>query len=328
MKNKVWLTALALLGLSYGCGGCGESVPKLYTQKAVSCGTFIEVTTPDPRAFALVFPEIRRLCSVFNFYDSASELSRINASFDEEVRVSGEMIELLLSAKEVYAMTDGAFDVSAGGLYSFWKDRIHHPQKQALFPSAEEVRQLRETSGMEYIDIDPRKKTVRVRKKGIQIDLSGIAKGYCVDKVIQVLKRHGIKSCLINSGGEIYCLGTIGKEPWRVGVQDPSRSDVTGEAVTLSDSALATSGGYEQFFTYNGQEYCHIVNPKTGYPVSGKSISTTALAPTLTLADALATAFFVMGKEKVKAFVEAHPGAVQAIIIEKDATGTKTYHYR
>lgn len=325
-KNKAWLFVLVLLELS---SGCGKSAPKLYTQKAALCGTFVQVTTPDRRAFALVFPEMRRLCKAFNFYDSASELSRINASFDEEVVVSDEMIEVLLLAKEVHVLTEGAFDVSSGALYAFWKDSIHHPEKPVVFPSAEKIRQLRDLSGMGYIDIDARKKTVRIRKKGIKIDLSGIAKGYCVDKAIQMLKQHGVKSCLINSGGEIYCLGALGNNAWRVGIHNPLTMAVSEESVALSDAALATSGGYEQFFTYNNQEYSHIINPKTGYPVTGNLVSATARASTLAFADALATAFFVMGKERVSAFVASRtPKDIQAVIIEKDASGTKTYHYR
>ncbi len=324
MRQKIVMSVL-LLSLA----GCGRTPrEKLYTETAVLCGTFAEIKSPRKEALGIAFEEMRRLCAVFNFYDAQSELSKINDSYNEEVSVSPEMIEVLRLAKEVYLMTGGAFDVSCGALFGYWKNIIRSPETTREFPDPETIKRLREQSGMDFIEINRQRNTVKLHKKGITIDLSGIAKGYIVDKAIEKVKKKGISSCIINCGGDLYCLGTFQGKPWEVGIRDPRNPRQYFTIVPAVDAAIATSGNYEQFFTRQGKKYSHLIDPKTGYPVAGATASSTVIAPTLALADGLATGFFVMGPDKVRAFINAHQGWVRAILVEEDHDGRKRHYFR
>lgn len=324
MRQKI-VAALLLLS-ACGCGKLHQE--KLYTQTAVLCGTFVEISSPEQKALPIAFHEIQRLCAVFNVYDAHSELSRINNSYNAEITVSPEMAEVLSLSKELYRMTDGAFDVSSGKLFQYWKDMIRGVQGIPRVPESRTVTGLKADTGIDCIEINRERRSVTLRKKGVTIDLSGIAKGYIVDRAIGALRKQGVASCLINSGGDMYALGTIRGKPWKIGVRDPDDARRYIDTFSVTNAGMATSGDYEQSFMLDGKRYSHIINPKTGFPAANNLVSTTVIAPNLTLADALATAFFVMGKEKTQEFMNTHKNLVVAVLEEKDAHGRKTYYCR
>ena len=138
---------------------------------------------------------------------------------------------------------------------------------------------------------------VKFKVLGAKIDLGAIAKGFAVDCAIRKLKEQGISSCLINAGGDIYCLGDKSGKPWKVALQNPRQSGLL-DHLKLKDRAVATSGDYQQFFIKGSKRYSHILDPRTGYPADRGVISSTVVAPDCLTADALATAIFVIGKDK------------------------------
>lgn len=154
----------------------------------------------------------------------------------------------------------------------------------------------------------------------LSYDLGGIAKGYATDSVLDVLKEHGIKSAMINLGGNIYALGKKnGNNPWDVAVKNPESNENYLGILHISDKCVITSGGYERFFEEDGKTYHHILDPRTGYPADSNLLSVTIVNDNPTLADALSTALFVMGEDKAVEFWKAHSDLFDCILMNKDS---------
>lgn len=305
---SLWLVVCSLLV------GCSQA---LHKNTYVISGTYLEVVSSNPRAGLIVYDEFRRLDKIFNAYDTSSELFRLNSTYGISFKASKEMIELLELSKQLYDLTGGAFDVSCGSLYSFWKDLTKNKKIDAL-PSPEKIESLLERGSYDYIKVDPKEGTVLITKEGLKIDLAGIAKGYMVDRAILKLMEKGIKSALINAGGDIYCLGRRQGKPWVVGIRDPRQVSKVITNQELFNEAVATSGNYEQFFEFKNKRYSHIINPKTGYPVQNNILSVSVVAKNCTTADSLATAFYIMGEEKAEAFLSKNPSTIRVYIITKN----------
>ena len=295
-----------------------------YKKTFVISGTYLTVTSPDKRASGIVYDEFKRLNKIFNIYDKNSEVSRLNNTYNRPFGVSDEMIELISLSKELYRITGGYFDVSKGRDYSFWKDVIAGKEKIKTVSSSE-VSDLTKEGGMEYIKVDRKDKTVIISKRGLLLDFSAIAKGYMVDKAAMRLRKAGVKSALINAGGDIYCLGKDSGKPWKIGIKEPSAKGGIIDTVFLSDEAAATSGDYEQFIDYKGRRYSHIINPKTGYPVNNGVVSVTVVTKNCTSADGLATAFFAMGPDNIKDFLSKVPYTMKIFVVVKTGGKEKIY---
>lgn len=292
----------------------------LYKKKFVILGTYLEITSPDKEAAVIVYREVKRLDKVFSSYDLESELALLTNTYNKPFKCSDELIEILKLSKEVYNSTDGAFDVSCGVLFKFWKTLITKGEVKEL-PAKEKIMELKDKCGMENIVINEIDKTVIIKKKGLKIDLGGIAKGYAVDKACQKLKEKGIVNALINAGGDIYALGTNQGNPWKIGIQDPGLLGGIIETQILIDEGMATSGDYEQFFEFGGKRYSHLIDPRTGYPVENKIVSVSVITKNCTTADSLATAFSVMGVEETKRFLDKNPSTMRIFIVTKDEKG-------
>lgn len=303
--------------------GIGCAKP-LYKKKFIILGTYLEVSSPDRRAAKIVYREFRRLDKIFNIYDKRSELSRLNRTYNEPFKASDELIELLQLSENIYNLSEGAFDVTYGSLYKFWK-RLIRDGKPNKFPTPEVIAKIKEAGGMDGLEVYPKKGVVIIKKKGLTIDLSGIAKGYMVDKAISRLKEKDINNALINAGGDIYCLGMNAKSPWEVGVQDPEMlSEILGVQV-LMDEAIATSGGYEQFFTFKGKEYSHLIDPRKGYPIDNDLISVSIISKNCTTADSLATTFSILGLEGIEKFLSENSSTMKVFLV-RSVDGNKHIH--
>jgi thiamine biosynthesis lipoprotein len=230
------------------------------------------------------------------------------------VNVSQEMIEVLLIAKDAYALTQGALDVSQGALYEFWKDIIKKGGLEAL-PAQDKISSLQSRAGIEYIIVDPHNQTVTIRKKGLKIDLGALAKGYMIDKAVQQLKRAGVRSVLINAGGDMYCLGLNKSRHWKVGLRNPYKKHQFVTTFELTNEALATSGDYEQFFKINEQRYSHLINPFTGYPVRNSIVSVSVVGGNCVSADAFATAFYILGTKGIEEFLARVPSTMKVYVM-------------
>ncbi|MCK5393111.1 MAG: FAD:protein FMN transferase [Candidatus Omnitrophica bacterium] len=307
------LTAVSFLALT----SCSNP---LYKKKFIILGTYLEITSADKEAANIVYQEVKRLDKIFSSYDLESELTLLTSTYNEPFKCSDELIEILKLSKDMYKLTNGAFDVSCGVIFKFWKTLITQGEVKAL-PSQEKIKELREKCGIENIVINETEKTVVLKKKGLMIDLGGIAKGYIVDKACQKLKEKGIYNALINAGGDLYALGTNNGNPWKIGIQDP---DILGgiiETQILIDEGIATSGDYEQFFEFEGKRYSHLIDPRTGYPAENKIVSVSVITKNCTTADSFATAFSVMGVEATKVFLTKNVSTMRIFVVTKDEKG-------
>jgi len=281
---------------------------ELYRDNRVTMGTFVEVTSPDKRAAGIVFAEIKRVEDLLSKYKPDSEVAKLNTM--GKLEVSPDTLYIIKKAKEFWVLTDGAFDITVGPLMDLWG----FTEKRYYLPKEEEIKDTLNLIGSDKIILNEGQNLVKFKTSGIKIDLGAIAKGYTIDCAVKRLKEKNIKSCLINAGGDIYCLGDNFGKPWSIAVQDPGGKDFL-DYLKLKDKAIATSGDYEQYFIKDNKRYAHIFNPQTGYPAESGVVSVTVIAPDALTADALATSIFVLGKEKGEALVKKFPD-VEVKVIE------------
>ena len=265
-------------------------------------GTTVETTarTTDvnlcKQAFISEYTEMQRIENLLSCEKDSSEISAINrASGLYPVKVSEETLEMLKRAKAYCKKYNGVFDVTIGPLSDLWG---FSSDKEIVLPKDKTIKSLDKLVNYKYLEINEKDTTVFLKKKGMSIDLGGIAKGYAIDRGSEVLKKWGITNFILNAGGDIYVSGTKDKETlWKVGIKHPRKTNDLVAEFNLKDYAVATSGDYERFKIINGIRYHHILNPATGYP-GRLSQSSTVLALTAEEADATATYVFLIGWEK------------------------------
>jgi thiamine biosynthesis lipoprotein len=278
-------------------------------------GTTIQVQAwhADPsiarRGIEAVVAEMHRIDAQMSTYKDDSELSRINTRAAEQtVPVSDELAALIARALEFSELTEGAFDVtyaSVGYLYDF---------RLGVHPDARSLEEALPGVNFRHVILDRERGTVAFDRKGVRIDLGGIAKGYAVERGADILRAHGIEHAQIGAGGDTRLLGDRRGRPWIVGVRDPrDRSRIVAQ-LPLVDEAISTSGDYERYFEQEGQRFHHIIDPGTGTSARGvRSVS--IIGPDATLTDALSTGVFVMGVEQGLELVNRLTG-VEAVIVD------------
>ncbi|MFA4948373.1 MAG: FAD:protein FMN transferase [Candidatus Krumholzibacteriia bacterium] len=312
------ILALALAANLILCAACAPRAP--YTKETFVMGTKAWVTIagmsdPDAeRAAQTAFREMYRIESVMSTWRPSSEISRLNAdSSGTPCAVSRELFSLIDSALFYSRATSGAFDVTIRPLVRLWG---FQGGTAALPPDAEIARAM-SLVGFGKIALDPSRSTIAL-PPGMQIDLAGIAKGYAVDRCVAVLAGLGVRSALVNIGGNIFAMGAPpGEQGWKIGVRDPKGGLETVGTLILRDEAVATSGNYENFVEIEGRHYGHIIDPRTGRPVS-RVLSATVVAPTGLASDALSTGLFVLGPDDARAVVERLAGVAALFAMADD----------
>jgi len=284
---------------------------KLYRQSKVMMGTFVEVISKDRQAPDIVFTEIDRIEKLLSKYIADSEVARLNQSGASEVSL--ETMYILRKSKEFWLMTEGKFDITVGPLLDLWG----FSQKNYQLPTKRQISAVMPLIGSDKIIFQDENNLVKFKIPGMKVDLGAIAKGFALDCAVKKLKENGIKSCLINAGGEVFCLGDRFGYPWVIAIQNPRDADLL-EYLEIRDQAVATSGDYQQFFIIDDRRYAHIFNPKTGYPADSGVISVTVIANDSLTADALSTSIFVLGKKEGLKLLKNFPGTKAMIIEEKD----------
>lgn len=266
----------------------------------------------QPRIEAL----LERVNDLMSTYRPQSELSRFNRhASTEPFPVSPETALVVRRALEIGEATGGAFDATLGPVIDLWG--FDDQGRREAPPSDEELAKARARVGLEKVRVegDALVKT----QPDVDLNLSGIAKGYGVDVVHALVREAGFTDVLVDIGGEVRASGrNVGGDAWRLGVNVP-RSGADPEAVLVvvpvDDAALATSGDYRNFFEAGGRRYSHIIDPTTGAPVTHQLVSVSVLAKDATTADALATAGLVLGEEKTRqVLAERFPG-VEALFV-------------
>lgn len=317
-----FMAAVLTAGMFTGCSKKEEKAKETEaSQKAAAdvfaMDTYMTVTaygSKSQQAVKKAEKEIKRLDSMWSTGKKNSEINRLNRK--KELKVSDETISLLKTASSVWEETDGAFDITIYPLMKLWG----FPTKQYQVPKDSAIREILSSGvGMGYVKIGKDGNTVKLGSK-TEIDLGGIAKGYTSQKISKIFKECGVKSGVVSLGGNVQ---TIGKKTdgqyWKVGIQSPNESmDMVG-TYQAADEAVITSGGYERYFEKNGKVYHHILDPETGRPSQKDLISVTVISKDGTLADALSTTLFIMGKEKALKFWKKNSDKINMILVDKDS---------
>jgi thiamine biosynthesis lipoprotein len=241
-------------------------------------------------------------------YRTTSEVSCLNReAFARPLRVEAGLFDLLERAARIHRETDGAFDITAGALIKAW-GFYRGPRR---VPSDEERARALARVGMQWVTLEPARRSVRYLRPGLEINLGGIGKGYALDRVAQQLTSDwGASSAFLHGGySSVYAIGCAPNDErgWQVGVTHPWDPRRRVARVWLRDRALGNSAATFQHLEYNGRKLGHVLDPRTGWPASGIA-SASVLAPSAAEADALSTAFYVGGVELARRYCEAHPG--------------------
>ena len=278
----------------------------------------VELWADDPAAaqsaIDAVLDEMRHVDESMSTYKPTSEVSRVNANAaNGPMPISKELFDLLTTSREYSVLTDGAFDItyaSIGYLYDFrGRTRPNEAQITRLLPAVD----------YRHVVLDTGRQSVRFSQKNVRIDLGGIAKGYSVDRGVEVLKARGFTRAYVSAGGDSRIVGDRFGKPWMVGIRDPRKG--AGHVITsipLVDAAISTSGDYERFFEEDGVRYHHIIDPRTGRSAS-KVRSATVIGPYATRTDGLSKTAFVLGPEKAMEIYNRIED-IDAIIVRLDGS--------
>ena len=240
------------------------------------------------------FDEIARIESLISSWDSYSETSRINSAAGKDtVRVSDELFELIRRSLKVSKLSNGAFDISFQPSPDLWT----FDKSERSLPDSALVDASRSLINWQWIHLD-NDNGVYLEKAGMRIGFGGIGKGYAANMAMKAIKKFGVQGALVNAGGDVLTYGRDANgSKWPVAIADPEKvKPLIGKSL-FTDIAIVTSGNYEKYFLADSRRYGHIIDPRTGWPVSGIS-SATVFCPDAELADALATTIFVLGVEE------------------------------
>jgi len=270
--------------------------------------------------------EINRSMST---YIKDSEISRFNASgnLEEKFYVSDDFLHVMKVAERLYKLTDGAWDGTVKPLVNLWG--FGSSERRKRIPKREEINRFLTDIGFDHIEISENS-YIQKRKASISLDFASIAKGYAVDQLAKLIQKNGSDNFLVEIGGEVFASGfRKDGQNWRVGINSPQKDaplDQVYKVVTLHDKSLATSGDYRIFFEIDNKRFSHVIDPRTGYPVSNGIVSVSIVADTCTFADGLATAIMVLGHEKGLELVE-RLNNVECLIVAQKKDGPFTDYY-
>lgn len=241
--------------------------------------------------------EIRRLEEILSEWRDDSEVGRINVQAGQWVPVGRETLEVIEKSLLTGRLSEGTFDITFQAMSGVWRFGSAQAATPTL-PTPAEVRKLRALIDYRKVELDTKGSRVRI-PKGRKIGLGGIAKGYIVDRAVEVMRRTGLNAFLVQAGGDLY---GAGRKPdgsaWVSGIQDPRGPQ--GEffaTLELENHAFSTAGDYARFFVLAGKRYHHIIDPRSGYPATA-SRSVTVHAPDAITADMIDDAVFILGPEK------------------------------
>ena len=261
--------------------GCGEQ--PLFQQQAFVFGTRVEISIYGAEeikaraASAAVLQEFDRLHHAFHAW-KPSPVTELNAAFARGERhpISPELATAIRTATRYAEASDNLFNPAIGQLIALWG--FQSDDIKATLPAPERVAAL--------VQANPRMRDITLspegafsRNRAVQLDFGGYAKGLALDRAVQILRAHGIRNALVNIGGNLIALGQHGARPWHVGVQHPRRPGAILELDLLDGEAIGTSGDYQRFFELGGTRYCHIIDPRSGYPAQHAQSLTVLAAP-------------------------------------------------
>src|SRR5262245_41946155 len=282
--------------------------------------TQLEVILPwvTPRAEAAAgdaLDLIDRLEAQLSAYRPSSELCRLNRiAAQAPMPVELRLFKLLEQCERLSRDTGGAFDITTGPLIRAWG----FFERAGRAPSDDELAAARASAGMVHVALDPLRRSVRFDRPGVEINLGSIGKGYALDRAAELLRERWKIGCALLDGGTSSVLA-VGVPPecpegWEIGLRHPWQPRRVAR-IWLRDRALATSGAKHQHFAYNDRKLGHVLDPRSGRPAEGISLAA-VLAPSAAEADALATAFYVLGRENTEHYCSEHPTIGALLLLE------------
>jgi FAD:protein FMN transferase len=303
---------LARLGALAGCALCLATAPAparaawySRTEAIMDTRIYVELWDTSPRhanaAIDAVMAEMHHVDDVMSDFKPDSELSRINEhAAQHPVVVSPELYDLIKLSTHYSRITGGAFDIT---VESVW--RLYHFRRD-IHPTDAQIKALLPTVGWRQLILNDRDHSIRFARPGMAIGLGGIAKGYVVDRSIDILKSMGIRHAIVTAGGDSRLLGDHRGRPWLVAIMDPWDLRKVVTMIPLANEAISTSGDYYRGFVQNGKRYDHILSPFTGH--SAQLVrSASMIAPTATETDGMSKTAFVLGPQKTLAIMAALP---------------------
>ncbi len=321
MKKFTALISIFLIFFICGCANREYSKVEFLMDTVVEIKVYHNNKAEAQEAIDSSMEEMRRVEQKMSSFFPGSEVFRINKealleekkgplSAEQWIPVSNELFSLLKESVHLSQLTRGTFDITIYPLWKIWKFKGENPE----VPGKGEIERV--LKFVNYGGMILKDGKISFAKKGMGIDLGGIAKGYAVDAAVKILKKKNIKSAMVNAGGDMYVLGRKQGRLWRIGIRHPRREGEILGTIEVEDEAIVTSGDYERFFFSGGKRYHHIINPKTGYPAD-ECQSVTIVAKEATFADGLATGIFVLGPKKGMALIENLEG-VEGVIVNKE----------
>jgi thiamine biosynthesis lipoprotein len=303
------------------------------SRDAMACtfAVYLNAGQHDSAAEAAVaaLEQVALLEEQMSVYREHSEVSRLNRlAANQAIEVEAGLFALLQRAVEIHGETDGAFDITSGPLSKVWG----FYRRAGGIPDETSLAEALSRVGTQWLELDHQRRTVRFGKQGLEINLGGIGKGYALDVCADQLARDGVGDVLIHGGhSSVLARGSrVGPQApagggWLVGIRHPLRPERRLAEIVLRDRALGTSGSAAQSFIYQGKRYGHILDPRRGRPAD-KLLSATVIAPRAADADALATAYYVLGVEAALAHCGRHPQLAALLICESSRRGAIELH--
>ncbi|MCR4412231.1 MAG: FAD:protein FMN transferase [Thermoguttaceae bacterium] len=265
-----------------------------------------------------VFHRILELNGILSDYDAESELLQLVATAGEgkAVPVSNELWRVMTCALELARRTDGAFDPTINPVVRLWRKA----RREKKLPSQEKIEEARKLVGYQHVRLDPKRQTIELTKKGMRLDLGGVAKGFVCDEALALLRKRGIVRAMIVAGGDIGLGDPPPDKPgWTIGVGSLEPDAPPSQYLCLSRCGVATSGDMFQYVEIGGKRYSHIVDPKTGLGLTERT-TVTVVAPNGMTADGLSTAVSVLGPDRGLRLIDDTPGATAMVLRQRDGT--------
>lgn len=325
LSRRSLLRTLAAAGLILpGCLiGCKQQV-KGSSGSTFAFDTYCTFTVyGDDSALATLSQECARYNRLFDLYNDASDIARINAAQGQAVEVHPDTADLIARALEYCERADGLFDITIGAVSTLWDFDA------GVRPTDEEIAAALPHVGWRGVHVDEQASTVQLDDPQAKLDMGGIAKGYAADRLIEVLETQtDAAAAMVSLGGNVALMG---EKPdgstWDIGVRDPndpSGDSIVGTAHLDSPLSLVTSGLYERTFELDGTTYWHILDPRTGMPVQTDVVSDTVACPSSTAADALSTTLFVAGSSRGMQIVDGLDDAAAYFLLEDGSSAASS----
>jgi thiamine biosynthesis lipoprotein len=264
------------------------------------------------QAVAAVFEEVARLDRLMSTYIEDSRVSEINReAASRPVAAGPELYRLIERSLDISTLTKGAFDITYDSVGQ------HYDFRELKRPDDDTIAVELPLIDYRLVEMGRDDQSVRFLQEGVRINLGGIAKGYAVERGIEVVQRFGVRNARVTAGGDTRLLGDRRGAPWMVGVQNPRVDNSVAVTIPLDNEAISTSGDYERYFDEGGERYHHIIRPSTGTP-AGEVRSVTIIGPDAVITDALSTSVFVMGVDQGLRLIATLPD-YEGIVIDAEA---------